>query len=296
MKNTGALIVIVMLAIIALACATGYFYFQNKQLREEARQQLEAERASSQQRALDLERKMQRLEKRLREDAEAPPAEALREAFEQDNATQELPGEVQAGSVQGRVMNFFRYLDSKGYTARRGLEMGSRELFMTALQRLDAARPLISGENQDLLALMKNMTFFFRTLGKDTLLTARDIAEGEAAIMELAMALFYEWLDPWQPQPSAPKVSREMMSDYAGFFLQSMGGRAYLFRRDSGVRMMVLYYSILVLDQANRDGLNSEGVDITQPLDALIQEMRYSRRLSGRHRYLENLREIRSRY
>jgi hypothetical protein len=75
-----------------------------------------------------------------------------------------------------------------------------------------------------------------------------------------------------------------------------MGGRAYLFRRESGLRMLTLYYSILVLDQANRDGLNSEGVDIVPPLDALIEEMRYSRRLSGRHRYLEVLREIRSRY
>ncbi len=296
MKKTG--VVIVVLAVIGLAGAAGYFYFQNKQIREETRKQLEAERATLQDRARDMDRKIEQLEIRLREDVEAPPAAAdvMREAIEPDNATRELPADVQADSVQGRVTNFFRYLDSKGYTGRRGLDLGTRELFMTALQRLDAARPLVSGENRDLFALMKNMTFLFRTLGKDTLLTARDIIDGESAIMEPAMALFYEWLNPWQPQPEAPAVSREMLYGYAGFFLQSMGGRAYLFRRESGMRMLALYYSILVLDQANRDGLNSEGIDIVPPLEALIQEMRYSRRLSERHRYLERLREIRSRY
>lgn len=296
MKKIGTAIVV--LAVIALAGAAGYFYFQNQQIREEAREQLDAERAAQQQMASKLERKIERLQTRLREDvAPPPPADrALREAIEADNASRELPGEVQAETVQGRVMNFFRYLDSKGYTERRGLDMGSQELFETALQLLDAARPLVSGENRDLFALMKNMTFLFGTLGKDTLLAVRDIVEGESAIMEPSMALFYEWLDPWDAGSSGQIVSRKMMYDYAGFFLQSMGGRAYLFRREPGVRMLTLYYSILVLDQANRDGLNSEGIDIVPQLDALIQEMRYSRRLSDRHRYLEVLREIRSRY
>jgi type II secretory pathway pseudopilin PulG len=296
MKNI--VVAIVVLAVIALAGAAGYFYYQNKQIREQTREQLEAERAALQDQAADLEKKIVQLETRLREDVEAPPPaeDVLREAIEPDSATRELPATVRAETLQDRVFNFFSYLDSKGYAARRGFDISSQELCMTALQKLAASRPLISGENQDLFALMRNMTFLFRALGKDTLLTARDIVHNENAIMEPAMALFYEWLNPWQPQPSAPEVSREMMYDYAGFFLQSMGGRAYLFRRDPGVRMLTLYYSILVLDQANRDGLNSEGIDIVPALDALIQEMRYSRRLSERHRYLEDLREIRSRY
>lgn len=296
MKSSSAVVVITVAAVSVLACATGYFYFQNRQVRDEARQQLESERASSKEAALELEKKIGQLEKRLREDVAEPPAAVLPEALEPDNAPQALPGDAQAGSVQARVMSFFRYLDSKGYAERRGIHTGSQALFMDALQRLDASRPLIGGENQDLLALMKNMTFFFRTLGKDAVLAARDIITGEAAVIEPAMALVYEWLNPWQPQAEAPAVSRDMMYAYAGFFLQSMGGRAYLFRRESGLRMLTLYYSILVLDQANRDNLNAEGVDIVPPLDALIEEMRYSRRLSDRHRYLEVLREIRGRY
>ena len=87
-----------------------------------------------------------------------------------------------------------------------------------------------------------------------------------------------------------------MIYNYAGFFLQSMGGRSYLFRREPGIRMLTLYYSLLVLDQANRAGLNAEGIDIGPPVEALIREIRYSRRLSGRLQYIQTLKEIQERY
>lgn len=294
-KNSFSTIIVVFVALV-LACAAGYFYFQNRQVRDDA-QMLQAERDSLQEREADLEQKIERLETRLTDNAEpAPAADALREALGPDNAAPELPEGLDAGSVQGRVMNFFRYIDSKGYAKRRGLDISSQEMFTRALQQLEATRPLIGGENQDLFALMRNITFFYRVLGKDTLLTIKDILKAEAAIMEPVMALFYEWLNPWQAQPPGPPVTREMISDYAGFFLQSMGGRSYLFRREPGVRMLTLYYSLLVLDQANRDGLNAEGIDIGPPLEDLIQEMSYSRRLSDRDHYLETLREIQGRY
>ena len=69
-----------------------------------------------------------------------------------------------------------------------------------------------------------------------------------------------------------------------------------MFRREPGIRMLTLYYSLLVLDQANRDGLNSEGIDIGPSIEALIREIRYSRRLSERRQYLETLKEMQARY
>ena len=283
--------------IIVLACAAGYFYLQSRQIIDDTQQQLQSERERQQELSADLEQKIENLETQLREDAvPAPALEKMRDAFAPDNATTELPEALKAESVQDRAMNFFGYLDSKGYAARRGLDGSSREIFERVMQKLDDTRPLVNGENQNLIALMRNITFFYRALGKDTLLAINDIIEAEAAIMEPVMALFYEWLNPWQTQTSAPVVSREMMYDYAGFFLQSMGGRSYLFRREPGIRMLTLYYSLLVLDRANRDGLNAEGIDIGPPLKALIQEISYSRRLSERRHYLEMLREIQERY
>jgi hypothetical protein len=297
MKKNTLTVVIIVCAAIVLACAAGYFYLQNKMILDETRQQLQAERETLQERAADLEQKIEQLKMQLRDDEAPEPApEVLREALGPDNATQELPESLAAESVQERVMNFFAYLDSKGYAARRGLQGGTLEIFMGALQKLDTSRPLVSGENQNLFTLMKNITFFYGALGKSTLLTAKDIIEGEAAIMEPVAVLFYEWLNPWNRQASVPGVTPEMMYAYAGFFLNSMGGRSYLFRREPGIRMLTLYYSLLVLDRANREGLNVEGIDIGPPLESLIQEMRYSRRLSGREGYLEKLREIQGRY
>jgi len=282
---------------IMLACAAVYFYLQSKQIIDETQQQLQAERENRQELAADLEQKIEQLETQLRDDAvPAPAPEKLREAFAPDNATAELPEALKAESIQDRAMNFFGYLDSKGYAARRGIDGSSREIFESVLQKLDDTRPLVSGENQNLFALMRNITFFYRALGKDTLLMINDIIEAEAAIIEPVMTLFYEWINPWQTQPSGPAVSREMMYGYAGFFLQSMGGRSYLFRREPGIRMLTLYYSLLVLDQANSDGLNVEGIDIGPSVEALIREIRYSRRLSERQQYLNKLREIQERY
>jgi hypothetical protein len=297
MMKKSFLTVIVGCVIIVLACAAGYFYLQSKQIIDETQQQLQSERETRQELAADLEQKIEELETQLRDDAvPAPAPEKLRAAFAPDNATQELPDVVKAESVQGRVMNLFGYLDSKGYAARRGVDGSSRELFARVLQKLDDTRPLVSGENQNLFALMRNITFFYRVLGKDTLLVINDIIEAEVGIMEPVTALFYEWLNPWQPQASGPAVTREMMYDYAGFFLQSMGGRSYMFRREPGIRMLTLYYSLLVLDQANRDGLNSEGIDIGPSIEVLIREIRYSRRLSERQQYLTKLKEIQGRY
>jgi len=291
MKKISLIIVVV----IVLACVAAYFY-QQKQMIDETQEQLQSERETQQELAAGLEQKIEELETQLREDAvPAPAPEKMREVFAPDNATSELPEALKAESEQDRVTNFFRYLDSKGYAARRGVDGTAQEIFEGVLQKLDATRPLVNGENQNLIALMRNITFFYRALGKNTLLVINDIIGAEAAIVEPVMALFYEWINPWQPQAIGPVVSREMMYDYAGFFLQSMGGRSYLFRREPGIRMLTLYYSLLVLDQANRDGLNVEGIDIGPPLKALIQEISYSRRLSERQHYLKTLREIQAR-
>lgn len=297
MKKNSFLKLIVVCVIVVLACVAGYFYQKNRQIIDETQQQLQAERETLQEHAAELEQTIEQLETQLREDAvPAPAAETLREALGPDNAASELPEGLDAESVQDRANNFFRYIDSKGYAARRGVDGSSREIFARVLQQLEATRPLVNGENQNLFALMKNITFFYRVLGKDTLLMINDIIEGEAAIMEPVTALFYEWLNPWQPQANGPAVSRETMYDYAGFFLQSMGGRAYLFRREPGIRILTLYYSLLVLDQANQDGLNMEGIDIGPPVEALIREIHYSRRLSERQHYIETLKEIQARY
>ncbi|WP_339137950.1 MAG: hypothetical protein WGN25_07150 [Candidatus Electrothrix sp. GW3-4] len=84
--------------------------------------------------------------------------------------------------------------------------------------------------------------------------------------------------------------------EYAGFFLNTLGGRSYLFRRDPATRLLVTYYSVLILDQANKRQLNSYGLDIREQLPWLIQEMEATNRLHQRGEYLDKLYELAEEY
>jgi hypothetical protein len=84
--------------------------------------------------------------------------------------------------------------------------------------------------------------------------------------------------------------------EYAGFFLNTLGGRSYLFRRDPGTRLLVSYYAVLLLDQANTRHLNSYGIDITEHLPRLIQEMEASNGLTNKEEYLDKLYELAEKY
>ena len=80
------------------------------------------------------------------------------------------------------------------------------------------------------------------------------------------------------------------------FFLNTLGGQSYLFRRESRVRMLGKYYSILVLDRANDASLNRHGIDIRPSVDSLLEEMKTTTSLAGRDTYLVRLILLRDKY
>jgi len=84
--------------------------------------------------------------------------------------------------------------------------------------------------------------------------------------------------------------------EYAGFFLNSLGGRSYLLRRDPGVRILTTYYSVLILDRANEEDLNRHGIDIRPHIDSVAQEIRNSRGLVFQKQYLDRLEALREKY
>jgi hypothetical protein len=64
------------------------------------------------------------------------------------------------------------------------------------------------------------------------------------------------------PDPEEVRPSLDVLYYYAGFFLNTIGGRAYLFRRALGVRLLCSYYSLLIVHEADKQGKNSYGIDI----------------------------------
>ena len=84
--------------------------------------------------------------------------------------------------------------------------------------------------------------------------------------------------------------------EYAGFFLNTMGGRSYLFRRDSRSRLLVNYYSILIVEIANEKGLNRHGIDISLLIPQLINEIESSNQLIYKENYLDQLYNLLEKY
>ncbi|MBU4118902.1 MAG: hypothetical protein KJ555_09090, partial [Proteobacteria bacterium] len=71
---------------------------------------------------------------------------------------------------------------------------------------------------------------------------------------------------------------------------------SYLFRRETRVRMLGKYYSILVLDRANDASMNRYGIDIRPSVDSLLEEMKSTTSLAERDTYLARLILLKDKY
>lgn len=301
MKKVGLAFFIIV--IIALAGA-GFVYFKDRAAQKAADEAALLEREAWQHKNQLLEKKVGSLEKdinKLGKDLElADQAPALeqdrrREVFGDNGTARDAEPAIDA--VHGRVLKFFAYLDQKGYLASHGIQGSSYELFKSMAARLLAASPVISGESQDMLTLLKNITYLFGVLGKNDTLLVRDILNAESEVIEPTMKLLYLWLDPANSiqAPDRITIPFEKQYEYAAYFMQTIGGKAYLFRRDAKTRLLVSYYSLLIIDRANQETLNKYGVDIRPLVNSLLTEVQGSKVLADKQKYLAALNIIKKR-
>ena len=298
-KSFGWAFVIVLL--IALAVG-GFMYLKNIAVQDAAEEAALKEREAWQHKNQLLEKKLGGLEKDveklgqdLQQADQAPPLDRdVRLQVFGDNATAQ-ESEPSMGSAHARVMKFFAYIDQKGYLSSRGIGGVSYEHFKSIIDRLLQSSPVISGESQDMLTLFKNISYLYGVLGKNDTLLVRDIINGELEIIEPTMKLFYRWMDPAYGIQNTGRITIpfEKQYDYAAYFLQTIGGKAYLFRRDSKTRLLVSYYCIIIIDRANQETLNKYGVDIRAQVASLITEMQNSKVLADKQEYLAALNIIR---
>lgn len=299
MSKKSILILVTVLGLLAGAVYVGLLVSLEKK-KEEA---VSRERALWQQKAAELEREKGKLEqevKKLGQELQvAEQGEQLEPGRQQEvfgaRGAEAPVGELAHPEVVASVEAFFAYLDRKGYLRERGITMSARDFCRFVIERLQAQTPVVSGEGLDAYVLLKNISFFFRTLGKNEVLAIRDIVHGEADVIEEAAALFYRWLDPEQVVDDSARITIPFstMYEYAAFFLQTIAGRAYLFRRDARVRLLAQYYSVCIVDRAEDKMLNTYGVDLMEHVTSLLQEIKSSRLLRKRQAYVEQLETIR---
>jgi hypothetical protein len=78
--------------------------------------------------------------------------------------------------------------------------------------------------------------------------------------------------------------------------MHTLGGRSYLMRRDSKLRLLTTYYCILVLDRANDSGMNPNGVDIRPIIAATANDIRSQKGLIHQKAYLAELSRLAEKY
>ena len=268
------------------------------------RNQMAAGRQQSQKECLEVIQKMEADIEAMRAQLESerqmrPGDEVFPTVFgtpAPDRNADDLPADCE--KVDAQVLSFFNYLDSRPDLSIREVDGGSAGFLRECAALLMADPPVNIGEMQELFRLVKNVTHFYRTLGKERLMMAKEILVSEEPVLEPAIALFYATIvECGKPLTAGTKpLSIDRLYDYAGYFLNTLGGRSYLLRRESKIRMLVNYYAILIVDRANDEKFNRYGIDVRPYIDYLFYDISNQKGLTYRERYLTRLTALRNKY
>lgn len=218
-----------------------------------------------------------------------------------DGSSQQLPpfaedqtSEQNCGLMAEQLHSFFLQLDEEEYIRAFSLNKPTQLYFTDLAEKLLANPPVVTRESDELYTILKNMAHFFRIIGKQNILVIKGILDREREQIEDIAATGYQWVvsESCSSDLFELKAPLDKLYEYAGFFLNTMGGRSYLFRRDSRSRLLVNYYSILIVDQADSEGLNSHGIDTKEVIPQLIGEIDATNQLIYKEAYLDHLYDL----
>lgn len=197
------------------------------------------------------------------------------------------------------IERFFTHLDNQDYFKEIRPEGQSKDFFAQMLAKLLNNPPKITRETDNLLSILQNAAHFYRIIGDKNIFLVKKIMAHEKELYEPVMADFYALICLRQEcgkRDYPINLPLEKMYNYSVFFLNTLGGQAYLFRRDLTLRTLAKYYCVLVLDQANEKGLNHLGVDILYYLGPLIDEVTSMTGLKKQQEYLDTLYDLQEKY
>lgn len=224
----------------------------------------------------------------VREKILAEGTEGLRPPGQEDYCTQ----------IENAVLDFFHHLDRASYVQRLGSDVDAYGRFRKVLRMLSSQPPIPAGEGADSRIINSNIFHFFRRLDRADLRLIREVMRNEGDTLEMDLDLFYRWLmlENRCPDPEGIKPSLDVLYQYAGFFMNTIGGRAYLFRRPLGVRLLMSYYCLLIVHEADIRGKNSYGIDIFPEIAPLAREISIYPDFHFQKEYVQQLGKIESYY
>jgi len=224
---------------------------------------------------------------------------------EDKEVTQQLEGKISEGKkqpsfaeIEDHIMTFFSYLDDQEYVQSYKFEEGTYRQYQIAIKKLASKPPIITGEMSSLYNIVRNVAYFYRVMGKKRVLLIRQMLQNESEVIESVMRTFYLWftMDGGGQSTVEGRPSLENMYEYAGYILNTLGGRSYLLRRDPKVRTLTTYYCVLILDRANDEELNSKGIDIRPYIRSSLMEIENHTGFVHQKEYLTKLGKLRLKY
>jgi len=227
------------------------------------------------------------------------PREGAEEVLgKKETEVRPMTREDECQTMEKEITEFFAYLEKKDYI--RELELGEDLFthFRNLIENLSSHPPVPAGEGFNYDIMIQNIYHLYRTLGIKDLKLIKAIIEHEADALEVNLALFYRWLmsgDMCGRREGLPP-SLDISYRYAGYLINSIGGRAYLFRRETRLRLLLTYYSILVIHEADKRKLNNFGIDISPYLEPLADEIENYHRLYFRREYAGSLVDLKDYY
>lgn len=200
--------------------------------------------------------------------------------------------------IETNITDFFKYLDAKPAIRLLGTGMDSFMHFKLILKKLAERPPVPAGEGVYPKIIIRNMYHFFRILDKSDILLLKEILKIEQGSIETDLEMFYTWLTLHDRCPDKERIrpSLDVLYKYAGFFLNTMGGRAYLARRSADLRLLLSYYSILIIHATDKNRANNYGIDIVPFIEPLRTEISRYPEFKYQEVYISQLKTIENYY
>lgn len=288
---------IIVIVIVAICAYFGYILFSSwhKNSLETAKRN---ERIEWEKRTKELMEKVTGLENELAAvKGKSVPQQKLKEVFGPESTVTGEKEPLSFEEIEEQIKAFFSYLDQQDYVQAYGLKGGTYEQFKLVLKKMSTNPPLISDETASLYNLYRNMAYFFRILGKQRLNLVKDILHNEGEILESVMQTFYLWATyETADREKTGQPTLKTLYTYSGFFLNTLAGRSYLMRRDSKIRILTTYYSVLILDKANDEQLNPGGLDIRPHIEFLLNDLQTQIGLVHQEQYLSEMKQLAEKY
>jgi hypothetical protein len=208
------------------------------------------------------------------------------------------PRSMKCEELEDALRTFCLYLDAGETFRSQKTHRDSWALFTSILESLERRPPVMSAESYRPSVIVENSFYFFRLLGKEKIDIVREVIKFESDLAEPLMGIMYYWLMTGRrcDKLPSPTATLKVMYQYAGFFLNTLGGHSYLYRQYSRIRLLTIYYSILVIHEANMRELNEVGLDLRFFLPLIFQEIQSRNDLLYVEDYLQTLTNLQLQY